>query len=45
LAVAIVEELHRRFGKHAITYGILMGDLKIPGDGRHSVKMPGMMYQ
>jgi DNA polymerase-4 len=40
-----VEELRRRFGKHAITYGILMGDLKIPGDGRHSVKMPGMMYQ
>ena len=39
-----VEELRRRFGKHAITYGILMGDLKMPDDGRHSVKMPGIMY-
>ena len=40
-----VEELRRRFGKHAITYGILMGDLKMPDDGRHSVKMPGLMFQ
>ena len=40
-----IEELRGRFGKHAITYGILMGDLKMPDDGRHSVKMPGMMYQ
>ena len=40
-----VEELRRRFGKYAITYGILMGDLKMPDDGRHSVKMPGLMYQ
>ena len=40
-----VEELRRRFGKHAITYGILMGDLKMPDDGRHIVKMPGLMYQ
>lgn len=40
-----VEDLRRRFGKHAITYGILMGDLKMPGDGRHTVKMPGLMYQ
>ena len=40
-----IEELRSRFGKHAITYGILMGDLKMPDDGRHSVKMPGMMYQ
>ena len=38
-------QLRRRFGKHAITYGILMGDLKMPDDGRHSVKMPGLMYQ
>ncbi len=41
----MVEELRSRFGKHAITYGILLGDLKMPDDGRHSVKMPGMMYQ
>lgn len=40
-----VEDLRRRFGKHAITYGILLGDLKMPDDGRHSVKMPGLMYQ
>ena len=40
-----IEDLRRRFGKKAVTYGILMGDLKMPGDGRHSVKMPGMMYQ
>lgn len=39
-----VEDLRRRFGKHAITYGILLGDLKMPDDGRHSVKMPGVMY-
>jgi len=41
----MVEEIRSRFGKHAITYGILMGDLKMPDDGRHSVKMPGLMYQ
>lgn len=40
-----IEELRGRFGKNAITYGILLGDLKMPDDGRHSVKMPGMMYQ
>lgn len=41
----MVEEIRSRFGKHAITYGILLGDLKMPDDGRHSVKMPGLMYQ
>ena len=40
-----IEQLRDRFGKHAITYGALLGDLKMPDDGRHSVKMPGMMYQ
>lgn len=40
-----IEELRGRFGKHAITYGILLGNLKMPNDGRDSVKMPGMMYQ
>lgn len=39
-----VEELRGRFGKQSITYGVLMGDLKMPNDGRHQVKMPGMMY-
>ena len=40
-----IESLHDRFGKRAITYATLLGDLKIPDDGRHSVKMPGLMYQ
>lgn len=41
----MVEEIRSRFGKQAITYGILMGDLKMPDDGRDGVKMPGVMYQ
>lgn len=40
-----IEQLRDRFGKHAITYGALLGDLKMPNDGRHSVKMPGMTFQ
>ena len=40
-----IESLRDRFGKRAITYATLLGDLKIPDDGRHSVKMPGLMYQ
>ena len=40
-----IEELRDRYGKRAITYATLMGDLKMPDDGRHSVKMPGLMYQ
>lgn len=40
-----IEQLRDRFGKHAITYGALLGDLKMPDDGRHMAKMPGMMYQ
>lgn len=40
-----VEELRGRFGKHALTYGSLLGDLKMPDDGRHQVKMPGLMFQ
>ncbi len=39
-----VEALRARFGKSAITYAVLMGDLKIPYDGRDKVRMPGMMY-
>jgi len=41
----MIEEIRSRFGKHAITYATLLGDLKMPDDGRHNVKMPGMMYQ
>lgn len=40
-----IEQLRDRFGKHAITYGALLGDLKMPDDGRHQVKMPSPMYQ
>lgn len=40
-----VESIRSRFGKRAVTYALLLGDLKMPNDGRHSVKMPGMMYQ
>ena len=40
-----VEEIRGRFGKDSLTYCALLGDLKIPGDGREKVKMPGMMYR
>ena len=40
-----IEDIRRRFGKHSISYACLMGDLKIPDDGRQSVIMPGLMYQ
>ena len=39
-----IEALRSRFGKSAITYACLLGDLKMPGDGRDKVKMPGLMY-
>lgn len=41
----VVEEIRGRFGKGAITYACLMGDLKMPTDGRDKVRMPGIMYQ
>ena len=37
-----VEEIRGRFGKSAISYACLMGDLKMPTDGRDKVKMPGL---
>ena len=40
-----VEEIHGRFGKSAITYACLMGNLKMPTDERDKVKMPGLMYR
>lgn len=40
-----VEEIRRRFGKKAITCACLLDGLKMPGDGREKVRMPGMMYQ
>lgn len=39
-----IETLRGRFGKNALTYACLLGDLKMPGDGRDKVKMPGVMY-
>lgn len=40
-----VESIRARFGKKAITYGVLLNDLKMPADGRDKVKMPGMMFK
>jgi len=39
-----VEEIRSRYGKAALTYGSLLGDLKMPIDGRDKVKMPSQMY-
>ena len=39
-----VEAVRERYGKKALTYATLMGDLKMPCDGRDLVKMPGLMY-
>ncbi len=39
-----VDDIRSRFGKHSIYAASLMGDLHMPDDGRHEVKMPGMMY-
>ena len=41
----VIEDLRSRFGKQSITYASLLGDLKMPDDGRDKVKMPGLMYQ
>ena len=40
-----IEEIRGRFGKRAITNAIVLGDLKMPDDGRDTVKMPGLMFQ
>ena len=40
-----IEGIRGRFGKKALTYAALLGDLKMPDDGRDKVKMPGLMYQ
>lgn len=41
----VVEEIRRRYGKRAISYACLMGELKIPNDKRELVTMPGLMYK
>ncbi len=40
-----VESIRSRFGKRALTYASLLGDLKMPEDGRDKVRMPGLMFQ
>ncbi len=40
-----VESVRHRFGKTSLTYASLLGDLKMPGDGRDKVRMPGLMYR
>ena len=40
-----IEVIRERFGKDSMTYALLLGDKKMPGDGREKVRMPGMMYQ
>jgi len=39
-----IEDIRRRFGEKAIHSACLAGDLKMPGDGRCDVIMPGVMY-
>lgn len=41
----VVENLRRRFGKWSVYPAALMGNLKMPSDGREVVTTPGMMYQ
>ena len=40
-----IDVIRGRFGNRAIYAASLMGDLHMPGDGRHEVTMPGLMYQ
>lgn len=40
-----IEDIRGRFGKNAITYALIMGNNKMPDDGRDKVRMPGLMYQ
>lgn len=40
-----IEDIRRRFGKHAIMNASLLGDLKMPSDRDHEVIIPGTMYQ
>lgn len=40
-----IEEIRSRYGKNAVYNAILMGDKKMPHDGRDLVRMPGLMYQ
>ena len=39
-----IEDVRKRYGKRALTYATLLGDLPIPDDGRDKVRMPGMLF-
>ena len=39
-----VEEIRQRYGKHSVMNASLLGDIKMPDDGRNLVRMPGLMY-
>ena len=39
-----IDEIRRRFGKNAIQPACLLNDLKMPGDGRDQIRLPGRMY-
>ena len=39
-----VDEIRRHFGKDAIKPACLLNDLKMPGDGRDQIRLPGHMY-
>lgn len=40
-----IDDIRRRFGKRSIVNATLLGNLKMPGDVREEVLMPGLMYQ
>ena len=40
-----VEEVRSRYGKKALYAASLLGDIKMPRDGRDEVRMPGLMYK
>lgn len=40
-----VEDIRRRFGDKAIYNAVLMGEKKMPGDGRELVRMPELMFE
>ena len=39
-----IEDIRQRYGKRSLTYAVLLGDLKMPDDGRDIVRMPSPMY-
>lgn len=40
-----IDDIRRRFGKDAIKPACLLQDLKMPGDGRDQIRLPGRMYE